>query len=444
MNNDPVSSDPAEPDAYSVTAVLKLHDEAEAGGSVSLPDIWVQGEIERLNRDKDHVFFRIRDERSQMHAVVFKYNLGCLPSTLQEGVEARVRGTVKRYAGGAYRQIEVRQVRILGDTSRWRAAGEAVEARLAGEGLRLPSARRPIPRFPRAVGVVTAPSSAAWRDILAVIEERAPWIEVILSPASTQGEGASGSVTAAVHRFAQHHCDVVILARGGGSSSDLACFDTEIVARAVVESPVPMITAIGHAPDLSLADRVADRACITPSMAAVEVTPESRDALLHSVQVYALCLERSVRRALHDVKERLREAELSLTRLGAVYAEQGRASDRFFSIYLTPPWQPLLGATTSPTRSNEPMRTSVPPLHPFPPLEMSLHRLEQIVRRLQAEASPLDEHLALVQDGFAHVYALRQTIQAAALTVDHLVTSAEGLVVRERMNHRSWPPDQPR
>jgi exodeoxyribonuclease VII large subunit len=161
----------------------------------------------------------------------------------------------------------------------WKIRFEKVRAKLEKDGLLAPERKRPLPRFPKAVGVVTSAEGAAVHDIINVVRKRAPWVRLVLSSARVQGEGAAIDIANAIRRLERSDVDVVIVGRGGGSSEDLWAFNEEIVARAIAASPVPVVSAVGHETDTTIADMIADVRAPTPSAAAERCVPD-REAML--------------------------------------------------------------------------------------------------------------------------------------------------------------------
>src|SRR5690606_9758925 len=193
----------------------------------------------------------------------------------EEGMQVRALGTLTVYERRGDFQLVVREIEGEGAGGLWRLAFERLPARLDAAGLLAPERKRPLPRFPAPVAVVTSPVGAALHDILTVLERRAPWTRVLISPARVQGEGAAEDIARALERVGRHGgADVVIVGRGGGSVEDLWAFNEEVVARAIAASPIPVVSAVGHEVDVTIADLVADLRAPTPSAAAEAVTPD--------------------------------------------------------------------------------------------------------------------------------------------------------------------------
>jgi exodeoxyribonuclease VII large subunit len=287
--------------AYSVGALNRLvRDLLDS----SLPPLWVAGEVANWKRSaRGHCYFSLRDADAQVRCVLFATDARRLPTEPEEGMSVRVLGAVTLYEARGEYQLVVRELEASDAGGLWRLAFEKLRARLETDGLLDPARKRPLPRFPHRVGVVTSPVGAAIHDILRVIEKRAPWTTVVLSPARVQGEGAEHEIALALQRLADlGRVDVIIVGRGGGSVEDLWAFNREEVARAIAASPVPVVSAVGHEVDVTIADLVADRRAATPSAAAEQVVPDGAELGRH-LRVSAARLGASLRR-LHEQRRR--------------------------------------------------------------------------------------------------------------------------------------------
>jgi exodeoxyribonuclease VII large subunit len=206
---------------------------------------------------------------------MFRLEAQRLPADPREGMEVRVMGTVTLYEQKGDFQFVARELEATQDGGLWKLAFERLRAKLDAEGLFRPERKRPLPRYPASVGVVTSPVGAALHDILRVIRLRAPWTRVLVAPARVQGDGAGLDIARAIHRLARHgDAQVVIVGRGGGAVEDLWAFNDEVVARAIAACPVPVISAVGHEVDITIADLVADWRAPTPSAAAERAVPD--------------------------------------------------------------------------------------------------------------------------------------------------------------------------
>jgi exodeoxyribonuclease VII large subunit len=240
-----------------------------------LADIWVEGEVSQPSFPASgHCFFTLKDASSQVRAALFRDQLVRAGVRPAHGMQVIIHGRVRVYEPqGAY-QLYVDSITAAG-AGDLHARYEALRAKLAADGLFDERRKRPIPRWPRRIGVVTSPVGVVWRDIANVMRRRYPLAELVLSAASVQGEGSAQSIVRALQRIYEHtDLDVVILARGGGSLEDLWSFNDERVVRAVVSAPVPIIVGVGHESDTTLADFAADLRAATPTAAAELATPD--------------------------------------------------------------------------------------------------------------------------------------------------------------------------
>jgi exodeoxyribonuclease VII large subunit len=252
-----------------------------------LMDVWVEGEISNFTRaSSGHLYFTLKDAHSELRCVMWRSQAAYLGFDPQHGDAVTAHGQVTVYeARGQYQLMcDALQPTGVGDLHQ---QFERLKARLEAEGLFDPARKRPIPPFPRQIGVVTSPTTAAFQDIQNVLRRRYPVADVILSPTLVQGEAAPPQIVAALERLNRHtEVDVIVLARGGGSLEDLWCFNDETVVRAVAGSRLPVVTGVGHEIDFTLVDFAADQRAPTPSAAAELVTPDG-PALREEVRALA-------------------------------------------------------------------------------------------------------------------------------------------------------------
>ena len=300
----------------------------------TLPPVWVAGEIGNWTRShKGHCYFTLKDEQAHVRCVLFQSDARRLPAEPENGMRVRVFGAVTLYEQRGDYQLVVRELEARDEGGLFRLAFERLRRKLEAEGLLDPARKRALPRSPRRVGVVTSPVGAAFHDVTRVIEHRAPWTTVVLSPAKVQGEGAETEIAAAIARLEAHgRVDVIIVGRGGGSTEDLWAFNKEEVARAIAGCGVPVISAVGHEVDVTIADLVADRRAATPSAAAELAVLDGGDVrrrLTMSRARLAGSMRRSVadrRRAVESLAEAMRSClETTLERREN---RLGRAADR--------------------------------------------------------------------------------------------------------------------
>jgi exodeoxyribonuclease VII large subunit len=247
--------------------------------------VWVVGEISNLRRaPSGHCYFTLKDDQAQLRAALFRSAAVRLPFDPEDGLEVVVEAEVTVYAQRGDLQLIVRQMEPRGQGA-LQLAFEQLRARLEAEGLFDPAGKRPLPAWPRRVGVVTSPSGAAVRDVIQVSGRRMPGIALLIAPARVQGEGAEDEIAAALAALGHvPDVDVILLVRGGGSLEDLRPFNTERVARAIAASRVPVVAGVGHEADVSIADLAADARAPTPSAAAALALPD-RSAWLDRARV---------------------------------------------------------------------------------------------------------------------------------------------------------------
>jgi exodeoxyribonuclease VII large subunit len=244
-------------------------------GDPALADVWVEGEVSQPSYPPSgHCFFTLKDAASQVKAVLFREELARATVRPEHGMQVICHGKVRAYEPQGTYQVYVESITPAG-AGDLHQQYEALRARLAAEGLFDEGRKRPLPRWPKRIGVVTSPVGAVWRDIGNVMRRRYPIGRLVLSPTIVQGPTAAGAIVRALNRlYADEGVDLVILARGGGSLEDLWSFNDERVVRAVVDSPVPVVVGVGHESDVTLADFAADLRAPTPSAAAEQAVPD--------------------------------------------------------------------------------------------------------------------------------------------------------------------------
>jgi exodeoxyribonuclease VII large subunit len=240
-----------------------------------LADVWVEGEISQPSfPGSGHCFFTLKDASTQIRAALFREELARVPVRPAHGMNVIVHGRVRVYEPQGTYQLYVESLTPAG-AGDLHAKYELLRASLAEAGLFDDERKRPVPRWPRRIGVVTSPVGAVWRDIGNVLRRRYPLVHVVLSPSVVQGAVAAPAIVRALQRlYAQPDLDTIILARGGGSPEDLWSFNDERVVRAVADAPVPIIVGVGHESDVTLCDFAADLRAPTPSAAAELATPD--------------------------------------------------------------------------------------------------------------------------------------------------------------------------
>ena len=268
-------SHPEQQDIYSVS---RLNNEIKGRLESSFPALWVEGEISNLARPASgHLYFSLKDPASQVRCAMFRSHNRHLSFEPENGLHVLARARVGLYVPRGEFQLVVESMQKYGEGA-LQEAFEALKRRLAEEGLFAADRKRPLPRFPKRIGVITSPTGAAIRDILSVLGRRFPAIPVQVYPVPVQGEGAAPAIASALRKAGeQPDCAVLILARGGGSLEDLQAFNDERVARAIAACAVPLVTGVGHEVDYTIADFVADHRAPTPSAAAETVTPDQAE-----------------------------------------------------------------------------------------------------------------------------------------------------------------------
>ncbi len=271
-------------------------------------DVALHGEITNLARPKSgHIYFSLRDQAASIRAVMWKGDAQRLAFDLADGLAVRVLGRLTLYAPRGDYQVVVRYLEPEG-LGALELAFRQLHARLTAEGLFDPDRKRPLPRYPRRIVIVTSPTGAAVRDLLQVTGRRWTAAEVLIAPARVQGAGAGAEIAGAIALANRvQGAELIIIARGGGSAEDLWAFNEEIVARAIAGSRLPTVSAVGHEIDVTLADLAADRRALTPSEAGELAVPDCREVAMH--------LDRLAERIRHLSEARLREARARLDQL---------------------------------------------------------------------------------------------------------------------------------
>jgi len=307
---------------------------------------WVSGEVSNYTRAASgHAYFLLKDEQAQVRCVLFRNKAQLLGFTLSDGQQIEVRATPTIYEARGEFQLSVETVRLSGFGALYERFAK-LKARLEAAGWFAAARKRALPTLPRAVGIVSSPRAAALSDVLTTLERRLPTLPVIVYPAAVQGAGAAAEIAAAIGAANKHACvDVVIVCRGGGSIEDLWAFNEEVVARAVFDSRIPIVSGVGHETDFTICDFVADARAPTPTAAAALVAPErsvlrSRIAQLAGqarrvaqrlLEVRMQRLDGASRRLVHPAariavqRERLASLALRLARAaGSAQAHRGR------------------------------------------------------------------------------------------------------------------------
>jgi exodeoxyribonuclease VII large subunit len=284
-----------------LVATVRTHIEREYG------DAWVEGEISNLRaQNSGHVYFTLKDENSQISVVLFRSSARLLRFRPADGMQVLIRGRVTIYEDRGQLQMIAEYVEPKG-AGALQIAFEQLKAKLGAEGLFEASRKKPIPALPRVIGIVTSPQAAALRDILHILQRRHDRANVLIYPAQVQGEAAAAEVAAGIRYFNRAPLvDVIVVARGGGSAEDLAAFNHEGLARVIAASALPIVSAVGHETDFTIADFVADLRAATPS-AAAELVIRSRTDIEEQIYTLERALGRGIRYRLILDRQRLTE-----------------------------------------------------------------------------------------------------------------------------------------
>jgi exodeoxyribonuclease VII large subunit len=334
--------------------------------------VWVTGEITNLrNQSSGHVYFTLKDANAQLSCVLFRGELFVDRTLLQDGRKVTLGGELTVYESRGQYQLRVTQAELQG-AGALQAAFERLKQKLNAEGLFAKERKRPLPRFPQRIGLVTSPTGAAIRDVLHVIERRNPGLEILLAPCRVQGDGSAFEIAAAIELLNEYNSaqspstshqllvtsaplglDLILVTRGGGSPEDLWAFNEEVVARAIFHSALPVVSAVGHEIDFTISDFVADIRAATPSAAAEIITEgvfssyqfigevgsrirqlarQQMDDKRHSLSEFRQRLERlHPRRKLNDWLQRLDDLQNTLQRCARQGTKRQRVACRNLS-----------------------------------------------------------------------------------------------------------------
>ena len=326
----------------------------------AFPPLWVRGEVTDFKAHRNgHWYFALRDADAQVRCVVWSSATRRIPAPPDDGMQVVALGQMTVWPVRGDLQFSVRQLEAAGD-GLWRKALELTRQRLEADGLLDPARKRPLPRHPRCLAVVTSPDGAAMHDVITVARSRSPDVRLVIVPARVQGEGAAESLMAALERvYRWGGADALIIGRGGGAREDLWAFNDERLARLLAAAPIPTVSAVGHEVDITICDLVADVRAATPS-AAAELAVPSRREVAARVAALASRLAGAARRH-HDrggaalgqvqralVRQAVRVVERREARLGALAGQLEALSplatlQRGFSVARTPEGATLKG-----------------------------------------------------------------------------------------------------
>lgn len=295
-----------------VLTVSQLNNEVSQLLAQSFPALWVEGEISNFIRaSSGHCYLTLKDAGAQIRCAMFKGRAACLKLNPRNGLKVLVHGKIGLYEPRGDYQMVIEHMEDAGEGILQRQF-EELKRQLQTQGLFADEHKQALPTFPRCIGVVTSPTGAAIRDILNVLKRRCPHIPVFIYPVAVQGEGASEQIVRAIQQAEQdQRCDVLIVARGGGSIEDLWSFNEAVVAHAIYACRIPIISGVGHEIDFTIADFVADKRAPTPSAAAELVSPDMM-ALQQLVQRLYRQLRRQMYRRLQQEAEHVRRLQQRL------------------------------------------------------------------------------------------------------------------------------------
>ena len=290
-------------------------------------EIWVTGEVTNLRvQSSGHIYFTLKDAGAQLNCVLFRGETQVDRSLLQDGRKVTLQGEVTVYEPRGQYQLRVTKVELQG-IGALQVAFEKLKQKLKAEGLFAAERKRPLPPYPQRIGVVTSPTGAAIRDVLHVVERRNPALEIILAPCRVQGDGAAEEIAAAIRLLNEFNAaqlaagdrplamDLILITRGGGSLEDLWAFNEEVVARAIFDSALPIVSAVGHEIDFTISDFVADVRAATPSAAAEIIT----EGVFSSSQFLAEVAQRLSQLARQRMADKRYELTQAVQRLARVH-----------------------------------------------------------------------------------------------------------------------------
>ena len=298
------SFEASKPPQHRVWKVSELTGQLRVEVERSFSDLWVEGEICDLRpAASGHLYFTLKDESAQLSVVMFRRQAGLLRFRPEDGLHVLLRGKLSVYEQRGSVQMVAEHLEAMGAGS-LQLAFEQVKRQLQREGLFDAERKQPLPAFPRCVGIITSPSGAVIRDFLNVAGRRHSALQVLLYPALVQGDAAASEVASGISYFNHsQEVDLIVIARGGGSLEDLAPFNSEFLAHAIAASELPVVSAIGHETDFTIADFVADLRAPTPS-AAAELITSAQHRIEEQVEEFSLRLHRALRYILIQARER--------------------------------------------------------------------------------------------------------------------------------------------
>ena len=406
--------------------------------------VWVEGEVSNFTvPSSGHWYFSLKDGAAQVRCAMFRNRNQRLRFTPANGDHIRLRCRVSLYEGRGEFQLIVEHLEQAG-AGALQAAFEKLKARLLAEGLFDADRKKPLPPGISHLGVVTSPTGAAIHDILTVLRRRCPGIEVSLFPVAVQGEGAAREIAAAIaranrwQREGKIQLDALIVGRGGGSLEDLWAFNEEIVARAIADSELPIVAAVGHEVDFSIADMVADARAATPSAAAEMLSPDQRE-WQQKLQAIETSLVRLIRRKLSDAALELSHLQRRLKHPGAQLREQAQRLDELEQRLVLAQTN-LLRRRSSELTLLESRLQANSPLPRLRQLQLDLQRLRQRLTaatglKLQHSREQL-AHLAQLLDSLSPLGTLQRGYAIITDADGKVVTDASTVAVGDELEGR--------
>lgn len=379
--------------------------------------VWVQGEISNFSRPgSGHLYFTLKDERAQVRCALFKQKAMYLRFAPRDGLQVLVRGRLTVYEARGEYQLVLEHMEEAGEGA-LRIAFEALKSRLAAEGLFAAERKRALPRFIRHLGLITSSRGAAVRDVLSVLSRRFPMLDVDVLPVAVQGQGAAAEIREMLLKAAScGHYDALLITRGGGSLEDLWAFNDEALVRAIVASPVPVVSAVGHEIDFSLADFAADLRAATPSAAAELLVPERTDLLAQATHLRRR-LDAAISRQHAGLAQRSDQAGLRLQALRPqLRLERGRHRLALLHVRLDAALQGGLNLRMETLRH---CAQTLQRQHPRERLAALRHRAAMLEQRLGSTLQHRIEQCATQLQGLARTLA----------SVSPLATLARGYAV---------------
>ena len=408
----------------------------------SLPALWVSGELSNLARPgSGHIYFSLKDEQAQVRCAMFRGANRSLTFPPEDGQQVLVRAKVTIYEPRGSYQLIVEHMEPAGE-GLLRQEFEALKTKLAAEGLFDPAHKQALPALPERIGIITSPTGAAVRDILHILERRFAAVPVVIYPVRVQGDKAKHDIVAALQAAgARKDCDVLVLARGGGSLEDLWAFNEEIVARAIFDCPIPVVSGVGHEVDFSIADLVSDLRAPTPSGAAELVVPDARAWLTNFLSFEkraATALERMFRQHRGFLRQLL--GRLQRRQPGFVLRQHSQRLDEMVQRMSTALVNRLTMDRLRLRHVVQQLRT-VAPLHN---IERQTHRRAETELRLataiRLRIATVQQHLSVLAAGLQAVSPLKTLERGYAIVQDQqtgeIIRRTGGLKIDQRITGR--------